>query len=281
MGLKQFFLSLLGKESPPKNGEAQATGHDVLRLVGRRVLEEEGKYNKYKKELFDFEVEGETVPIIRNSYEFRASYELLHNDEYFEENSDVLTGYVFLANLILRTPLCVLRHHGEFHKGPPSKLPSIGSQGDGMWIHKTRTWRSLGVDIDEMKPCMSSSSVGPVDSSKFLPFLISFREIVESSSLVFDKIKAINDLCCSNELYSEYAKTLKNNISDFPESFFYNKLTEIPGVGLKTAKVLFEKGFYTIDDIKSADVNLILEIPGIGKSVVHKMQAYFKMKDGL
>lgn len=58
-----------------------------------------------------------------------------HNDDTFPAAREVSHGLIFVATLQIRTPLVVLKHHGERYPGPPSAAPQYGSFADGIWTY--------------------------------------------------------------------------------------------------------------------------------------------------
>jgi len=95
-------------------------------------------------------------------------------------NEDIIAGWKLSVTMQRRTPLAWLLRHGEFHEGsdPPTEpVPML----HGCWLPVPRSWRSLGIDADEVPETTMASEVGqiPVDGGDFLPFLIEYRMIVE------------------------------------------------------------------------------------------------------
>jgi hypothetical protein len=194
------------------------------------------------------------------------------------QNNDLVKGLRFAATLDITTPLSVLLHHGEAFSGPPEKAPRYGTEQDGIWLPEVKTWRELGVDIDEMSKGESASDVGPAEDSEYVAFLIDFRKIVEGQDSIDGKITAIKKLSKGNKQYQIYFRTLNKSNEhrgDFPASFFYNQFTVIPGVGVRSAKALFEAGIRTFDDLKNADDKTLLAAPGIGPVALKKIRGYF------
>ena len=58
----------------------------------------------------------------------------------------------------------------------------------------------------------------------------------------------------------------------FPDSFFAGLLCELDGVGGKTAELLWDAGYLTIEAVKNAPEEELLKIKGIGKSLVNKIK---------
>ncbi len=59
----------------------------------------------------------------------------------------------------------------------------------------------------------------------------------------------------------------------FPESFFYQQLSELPGIGLTLAKRLYETGFTTATDLRSASDQQLRAVKGVGPKVIAKLRA--------
>jgi hypothetical protein len=226
-----------------------------------------------------FEVESNIREFEAEIENFKKVTIRSENDETYYKNRDIVKGLTFHATLQTRTPLSVLIHHGETFSGPPSKAPRYGTEADGIWLYETKTWRELGVDIDEMSTGESASDVGPVRASEYIPFLIDFRKIVEGQESIDVKIININKLGRANKQYQKYVRMLNKFYKykdDFPASFFYNQFTLIPGVGTKSAKTLFEAGIKTYDDLKNANDKTLLAIPGIGTAALKKIRGFFE-----
>jgi hypothetical protein len=83
----------------------------------------------------------------------------------------------------LRTPLKWLERHREYHAGadrPTEQLPPEHA----CWVPVVKTWRSLGIDMDEVPHTTMASQIGQisVDGGDFLPFLKEYRTIVEGAA---------------------------------------------------------------------------------------------------
>lgn len=235
--------------------------------------EPKGSYTT--KERLTLDVDGEKVVVEKRTRHFQLSRDLFLDDDYFIENSDIIKGYVFHANPYLWTPLRALRRHGETYTGKPSGLPDIGPIRGGAWLPKTITMRELGVDIDEFQHDTACSNIGSIKVDEYIPFLISFREIVEGNASVPDKIKAIDGLSLKNSVFAGFVARNKKFDADFPASFFYLPLTEVDGIGKKTARALFDAGIHSLDDLNEADDMKILAVPGIGRAALGKIRVYF------
>jgi hypothetical protein len=196
------------------------------------------------------------------------------DDNTYKANEDVLEGMKFHATLKIFTPLSVLKRHGEFFKGRPSSAPKYGSDRDGIWIYKTKTWSQLGIDLPELSAVDSASDVGPVNPSDYLPFLIELRTIFESNTDDKDKIEKINLLKQKSQKYAHFWSKLEKFYEGFPEILFYKDFTTIPGIGLKMAKKLYGLGFLTLESVLNASKNDLSKVPGLGPSTIGKILNY-------
>lgn len=180
------------------------------------------------------------------------------------------SGCWYQASVSLHTPLEALRRHGEHFSGLFRDAPVIAGGKHGGWARRTKTLRELGVNMPEFSGTMSSP-IGYVTQDEVIPFLIAFREIVESANNHEKKVAQLIELR-NHPSHGPYWKRFAKSHEDFPHSFFYIPLTRLPGVGRKTAKALYEAGFHTPDDICAASVENLSLVPGLGKATASKLQ---------
>lgn len=118
-------------------------------------------------------------------------------------NDDIITGLKFSATMQLRTPLRVLLRHGEIHTDRNTKPPRIALEPwEGIGLPKVKTFRELGVDIDNPSMGTMASSIGQIqnDGGNFLPFLIAVRTIVESHDSIESRIKLLREMPITDDL---------------------------------------------------------------------------------
>lgn len=130
----------------------------------------------------------------------------------------------------------------------------------------------MGFDIEEIKRDSSASDIGSVNPSEYVKFLIDFRKIVESDNSHDKMLKELFSLAEKNQKYKSFWTKHKEFDTDFPHSFFYKQFTKIDGIGIKTAKLLYENGFKTINDIQNAPDEELLKIKGIGNIQLQKIR---------
>jgi hypothetical protein len=189
-----------------------------------------------------------------------------------EANADLFeNGCVFSARVSLDTPLAALRRHGEHFDGLPSAAPYVCDGQFGGWCIQTKTWRSMGIELDEMKPAVASP-IGPVDPADVMPFLIAFREIVESATDHQQCLARLFEMG-SKPQYRPYWDRFSSAYDDFPHSYFYFSLMSLPGVGRKTAKALYQGGFHSIDQLRVMSEDKLAAVPGVGKATAAKIKA--------
>ncbi|MDQ1340192.1 MAG: hypothetical protein QG567_1349 [Campylobacterota bacterium] len=190
-------------------------------------------------------------------------------------DDDILDGLKFVATLQLRTPIEILKHHGEIFREKNQTPPNYAKElWHGIWLPKTKSYKELGMDIEEPDEGTSSSEIGYVKASDYVPFLIEFRKIVESTKQTDEMIQELYNLANINQNFKSFWDRHCKADIDFPHSFFYKQLTKIDGVGVKSAQLLYENGFKNIKDLEDAKDEEILKIKGIGKSLVQKIKKY-------
>lgn len=169
---------------------------------------------------------------------------------------DVVDGWIFCATLDTQTSLSVLAHHNEVFKGLKKDLPKYGSSRDGFW----------GAYLENFTDPPSQKELDTIS------FLTKFHIIYDSDISVDEKLLKLKGLC-SNPKYSKFCDQFKLPYhEEFPESLFISKLASIPGISSKSARLLFEQGYKTKDDIKNADDKELLDIYGIGPANLKKIR---------
>jgi len=93
-----------------------------------------------------------------------------------------VAGFRFCATMQLRTPMRILQCHGLFHDDLNTPPPTVADEEwQGIWIPVPRSWRQVGVDIDDPQLSTMSSEFGQVaaDGGECLLYLIAIRDVVE------------------------------------------------------------------------------------------------------
>ena len=202
---------------------------------------------------------------------------------------EVTIGWEYFANRQLTTPKICLENDGKKTNrlekpqlyGEPQQYGADGSPMGlhGFWSRKTYLSDDLDGLLDlENDPLYSSpSDIGRINPNTqlerdFISYLIDFRTIVESDMTIEEKLYQINDVMSqSSEAYKDIYKKLVTE-RQFPDSFFTYLLCELDGVGGKTAGLLWDAGYLSIESVKNAPDEELLAIKGIGKSLVAKIK---------
>jgi len=220
------------------------------------------------------------------------------SDDLIENSNDlwadsVTTGWEYTCNLSLSTPKICIENDGLITNdtsvkpkliGEPNNL---GKDGDpsgnfGSWVRRhghEEEFEELA-NISQNMIYARPSDIGRIPPKSklekdFKSFLIDFRSIFESNISIEEKLFIINhELSSKSETYKDIYKKLVIE-KRFPDSFFSNILCELNGVGTKTAKILWESGYHTKEQVLNAPYNELIEIKGLGGKLISKI----KLKD--
>ncbi len=191
----------------------------------------------------------------------------------FQQHQDVVDGLVFSATLQLRTLLRVLAKHGEIHSDPNRPPPVYAKEmWEGIWMPKTKTWRELGLDVDEEPESTMSSDIGYVKASEYLPFLIATRKAAELEAPIDERVLKVKETLAN---YKWASFTEAHGGIDKIVSYFFPKLIEtIPTLNKITIKELTDLGISTVNDLASTHDDVLLKIKGIGKAKLNTIRDY-------
>jgi hypothetical protein len=196
-------------------------------------------------------------------------------------SDDIIAGLQFSATLQLRTPLRVLLRHGETHVDKRTPPPKITKEAwEGIWITKTKTYRSLGVDIDELPEGACASDAGAVRPSAYLPFLIAVRKIVELDEPVEERIKKLRAMPIHpewKEFIAHYGPSYRNRNKGMEwviERFFPQFIYSVPRLTQGEVEALTRLGLDTPNRITAASDETLLGINGIGRAKLQAIRDY-------
>lgn len=181
-------------------------------------------------------------------------------------NSDIISGLKFCATMQLRTPLRVLLRHGELFSDLPNEPPQIArATWEGIWTTQTRSFRELGIDLDEPAGDWMASAIGPIstDGGDYLKFLIAVRRIAESANSIDDRIASLVDEV-SRSQWSMFKHARFHSAYDIADCFFPLFVYTIPRLTRRAAEGLRNLGLDTPDTLDGATDARLLQLPGIG-----------------
>lgn len=201
------------------------------------------------------------------------------------QDDDLVSGWRYSATLQLQTPLAYLEMDGEVSSGPKepsllgpqeSHLPNgTGFNAYGCWVREI-DYKGLG--FSPPPPPQRSTQWGPVrvgssEEKDLLSFLKSFRYIVETAETMDQKLAELAELSTSTPANRRVWQKVVALESGFPDSFFYGKLCDLPGVGRQAAEKLYWAGFRTVEEIQEASDEDLLRIEGVGKGLLARIRS--------
>lgn len=206
--------------------------------------------------------------------------EQVHNNRMGEllvnKQDSVIKVLKYCATLQLRTPLRILLKDGEtWTEGVP---PETEETWHGIWVPETKTFRELGLDIDEFPDFGSSSDIGYVNHAKYLTFLIDIRKAAEADGSIKHRIELLRQVM-SEKQYSKFVRTHggKNSIIDY---FFPSIIDTIPGISAAVSTALRESKLTTIHKLRKMTDKDLLGIKGIGPKALNKIREFTNSYSG-
>ena len=185
--------------------------------------------------------------------------------------ADVIAGMEFCATFQVRTPLRILRRHGEVLP-LGAKLPEDFEPWMGIWIPKPKSWRELGIDAAELEPVVASPA-GPVTAAEYLPFLIAVREAVEDDAGGTEgRMQRLNEVCAQPQFAAYVAA--EGGVEALSDRFFPSIASHIPGLPATAKVALEELGISTIRALESAPDNKLLAVSGIGPKMLKVVRRF-------
>lgn len=193
-------------------------------------------------------------------------------------DDDMIKCFEFNATLQLRTPLNVLKHHKEKIFDKNKKLPKYAKEGwEGIWLPITKTYKELGIDMEEIPKGTCSSDLGYLsveEQELYFNFLLKFHTISESEKEVNEKINLIKDLIKTDREFSKYYERVTGNGKLFLEDYFGLLIRNV--LPPKVSSILKDNGYVLLEDLKNVNLDDLLKIDGIGKSTINKLIPYSK-----
>jgi hypothetical protein len=193
----------------------------------------------------------------------------------WKDNQDVISGLEFIATLQLRTPLRVLLRHGEIHTNINTAPPQIIKElWEGIWTAKTKTYRELGVDIDEVTGLTCASDIGqiPRDGGEYLKFLIAIRKIVELDEPIENRIDKLREMQMVDDWKAYIEK--HGGIEKIIRYFFPKFIDTIPSLNQSTEDELCKLDLDTPNRIAAAPDQTLLNVKGIGQAKLKTIRDY-------
>ncbi|MPW27709.1 hypothetical protein F9L16_01670 [Agarivorans sp. B2Z047] len=198
------------------------------------------------------------------------------------QNADVVEGMEFIATCQLRTPIAILKKHGEVYVGE-GMPPAYGTPQDGVWVPKLNSSFDF---LDEGNT--TASDAGQVNAGEYIDYAVGLLSIFESDISITDKMDKALAYSGNNGSKKQIERKIlayycEKNIADVMARFvseserieFYfdkaNRLTLVSGVNKKAASALEASGIYTIKELSNMTESDLVKINGIGKVSAQKI----------
>jgi hypothetical protein len=184
----------------------------------------------------------------------------------------------FHAFLRTATPLRILRRHGQVVPlGSP--LAEDYEPWMGMWAPKTKTFREIGIDMDESDKPLVASSAGPVKASETLPLLIAIREAAEDptggTEARVSRVRAV----CSKPEAGPFVAT-QGGMEAVCDCLFPPVLPLVHGLPRTSQAELRRRGLATVAALRGASDAALLAVDGIGPAKLKAIRGFCAGYDG-
>jgi hypothetical protein len=191
--------------------------------------------------------------------------------EIITDKDSVLNGIVYAATLQLRTPLWILLKDGEkWSEGTP---PEVGEPWMGIWVPELKTWKELGFEgIKEFGEGSCASDIGPVKRSKYLPFLIEVRGVIETEKTMESKIKSLQTIMAKKK-YAEMVNQ-NDNHNRIMDMLYPPVISTRNGLTPSLSASLRELNISTVRQLREMPDKDFLAIKGIGASALKKIREF-------
>ena len=120
-----------------------------------------------------------------------------------------------------------------------------------------------------------ASDIGPIqqDGGTYLGFLRAFRGIVEFSVSPDEKREAIETLSRKHPDYAKYISIHCARSSNWPDEWLgYEEWLQIPGIGTRIARFLYDAGFRSPEMLERASDIELSAIKGVGSATIAKIR---------
>jgi hypothetical protein len=196
----------------------------------------------------------------------------VHRGARLADNTDLISGWRFCATMQLRTPLRVLSRHGEVHAGLSSEPPVIAhEQWEGIWLHQLRSYRELGLDVDEAAfPMASDIGQVPGNGGDYLPFLVAVRTAAESDGSIEQRREAVSTVL-RDPAYRKFVRAHGGQGATL-DQLFPPFVVSVPRMAEKTAQALISAGYRTPAKLIAASDKELRAVEGVGPATVKALR---------
>lgn len=182
---------------------------------------------------------------------------------------------MFVATMQLRTPLRVLRRHGELHTNGNMPPPRIADEiWEGVWLPQTKSLGELGMPSVGFAESSMATEIGPIKGGigPYLAFLCAVRTCVEAHDLVevrVDNLKAV----LAGPDFTGFVRR-HGGATAIIDRFFPPFLNTIPTLPATAITELRSKRLSTLAKLSTVSDETLLAIKGIGPAKLKALRAY-------
>lgn len=190
-------------------------------------------------------------------------------------NSDLVTGLRFVATMQLRTPLRVLKRHGELHTNGNTTPPQIAEEmWEGIWLAKTKSFSELGIQMPEFGEGSMATEIGPIKGGigPYLAFLCAIRTCVEAHEPIEVRVEKLKAVLAEPDFTSFVRR--HGGANTIIDRFFPLFLSTIPKLPDASVTELRRKQLTTPAKLSAASDDSLLSISGIGPAKLKALRAY-------
>lgn len=202
--------------------------------------------------------------------------------EVVDNNKNILEGLVFCPTFQLRTPLEVLKKHGEIFRGSGDP-PKYGQPRDGIWIPKVKEEFDLKIDSYP-----ASDACGSVKAEEYIEYAVGLLSIFETNENINTKMNRAATYSYNNSLLQNVEKYIlkyydAKNITEVMSRFITQKealtyyfekpgyLHLVDGVNKTINNNLQQQGIKTIKELAQLPSEKLLAVKGVGKASLNKI----------
>lgn len=184
------------------------------------------------------------------------------------KNSRLVNGVRFLAEPRMTTPLSALIRHGEL-RDIQDEMPAIAG---GHWSPKLKTFREIGLDIDEPYCGIGATDVGAVNVDRYIEFLIALKQAATSSPSIDECALAVDAICEQPES-RDYVEA-HDGARTMIERIFPTVLEMLDFIPALIRSDMAAAGLTTVERIGTASDASLLAIAGLGQTRLRKLRAW-------
>jgi hypothetical protein len=197
-------------------------------------------------------------------------------------NADIVLGLRFVATMQLRTPLRVLRRHGELHTSSNMAPPRIVDEmWEGIWLPQTKGFGEIGMPLADFTENSVATDIGPIKGGvgAYLDFLCAVRTCVEAHDPVEVRVENLKEILAETEFMGFVRR--HGGANAIIDRFFPPFINTIPTIPASAITELRRKRLTTPAKLSSASNETFLAIKGIGPAKLKALRAYCDtFKDG-